>query len=56
MKFGSGEGNGGAVVRWGKYLDNGIWIRLWKFRSLWTKWRFRWGYVSIGIILFHWSN
>jgi len=54
MKFGPSDGNSGAIIRWGKKLDNGIWIRRWIFHRLWTKWRFSQGYVNFGIILFRW--
>jgi hypothetical protein len=56
MKFGSSDGNSGAIIRWGKKLDNGIWIRRWRFHRLWTKWRFSQRYVNFGIILFHWDK
>ncbi len=56
MKFGPNEGNSGAMIRWGKYLDNGVWITVWKFRSLWLRRRFMKGYANFGIIVFRWNN
>jgi len=37
LKLGPSEGNSRAVIRWGKYLDHGIWIthpdlRNWQWR------------------------
>lgn len=37
MKLGSDEGNTRAIIRFGRYLDKGVWftlksIRGWKFR------------------------
>ncbi len=26
LKLGTSEGNSGAIIRWGKYLDNGLWF------------------------------
>jgi len=56
MKLGTDEGNSGAIIRWGRYLDNGIWIRRWRFRNLWLQWRFRSRYISLGFVLFAWGN
>jgi len=56
MKTGPDEGNSGAILRWGKCLDNGIWIRGWRFKKLWTQWKFRQGYISLGIIVLHYGN
>ena len=57
MKFGPDEGNSGAIIRWGKHLDNGIWITTWKFRRLWFKsWKIRNGYIDLGIIIIQWGN
>lgn len=56
IKFGTDEGNSGAIVRWGKYLDNGIWFRRLRFRRSWFKYRFMNGYWDFGIIAIHWGN
>jgi hypothetical protein len=55
MKIGPDEGNM-AIIRWGKHLDNGIWIRTWKFRRLWSRWKFKRGYVCFGIVVLHYNN
>lgn len=57
IKYGPIEGNSGAVIRWGECLDNGIWFRGWKYRKLWKKWKYIKGrYLSLGIVVFQWSN
>lgn len=54
IKLGPSEGNCGALIRFGRCLDKGIWIRTWNFRSLWTSFRFAPGYLSLGVVCFHW--
>ena len=52
IKLGPNGGNGGAVIRWGKHLDNGIWFlpfRYWE--KLLFRFRFMRGYWNFG--LFH---
>ena len=49
MMIGPDEGNSGAVIRWGRELDNGVWVRGWKYRNLWFKWRFLKGYWNFGV-------
>lgn len=56
MKLGPDGGNSGAIIRWGKYLDNGIWVRTWRFRKLWFKYRFMYGYFNFGFFVIHWNN
>jgi len=59
MRIGPDDGNSGAVIRWGKHLDNGVWFRLWRHRKLWTKrsaWRYLPGYLSLGIVQFRWGS
>jgi len=57
MRLGPEVGNSGAIIRWGTYLDNGIWITTWKFRRLWFKdWKIRKGYIDLGIIVIQWGN
>lgn len=56
MKIGPSSGNSGAIMRWGKSLDNGIWLRLWNFRSLWFQVKIRRGYIDLGIICIRWGN
>lgn len=56
LKIGIDEGNRGAIIRWGKRLDNGIWFRVWRFRSLWLKWKFRKNYLDFGIFCIHYGN
>jgi len=53
MKIGSDEGNSGALIRFGKHLDHGIWIRRWRFRKLWLKWRFMRDYIDLGVFVIH---
>jgi len=53
MKIGSDEGNSGALIRFGKHLDHGIWIRRWRFRKLWLKWRFMRDYIDLGFFVIH---
>lgn len=55
MKFGPDEGNSGAIIRWGKYWDNGIWIQ-YRYKRLWFKWRFRKNYINLGFIRISWGN
>lgn len=57
LTFGRSEGNSGAIVRWGKYLDNGIWITVWKFRRLWFKgWKIQKHYINLGFFTVQWGN
>ena len=56
IQLGPDEGNSGAIIRWGKTLDNGIWIRRWRHRRLWFNFRKKKGYLSLGIIVFHLGN
>ena len=56
MKIGRSEGNDGAVIRWGKHLDNGMWFTQWWCKSLWIKLRIRYGYVRVGPLLLRWGN
>ena len=51
IKIGIDEGNSGAIIRYGKYLDKGLWIRRWKFRRLWFRWRIMQGYIDLGILV-----
>ena len=34
IKLGPSEGNSGALVRWGRHLDNGLWLTSWRFRFI----------------------
>lgn len=54
--LGPGEGNRGALIRWGRFLDNGVWLRIRKYRRLWPRWRFRRGYLDIGFVVIRWGN
>lgn len=54
IKIGPGPGNSGGVVRIGSKLDSGVWVRGWKFRSLWFRWKLRKGLADFGFILFRW--
>jgi|GEM_PF-6897420 len=56
MKIGPDEGNSGAIIRWGKHLDNGLWLRIWKHKKLWFKWRLMKGYLDFGFFVFRWGN
>jgi hypothetical protein len=54
MKIGPSEGNSGAIIRWGKHLDNGLWLR--KIGKRHTNWRFRRGYVRLPFATFMFGN
>jgi hypothetical protein len=56
IKFGNDNGNSGGIFRYGKYLDNGIWIRTWKFRKLWLQWKLQPGYLDFGLFCICYSN
>ena len=56
FKIGADEGNRGAIIRWGRYLDNGIWSRLWRFRKLWFRLKFIKGYLNFGLFCIHYGN
>jgi hypothetical protein len=58
MKFGPDEGNSGAIVRWGKHLDNGVWIawKHWKSQRLLKRFRFMRGYIAISLLTVMWGN
>lgn len=53
MKLGPDNGNGGAVIRFGKHLDKGVWLRGWNFRKLWLRWRIRRNLIDLGIVCVH---
>ncbi len=55
-KIGSDIGNSGAIIRWGKYLDNGIWMRKWRFKKIWFKWKMKKRYTDLGIFVIQWGN
>lgn len=57
FEIGPSEGNKGAIIRWGKYKDNGVWLLRWKFRDLWS-WKFYWkdGWVRLWCFDIHWRN
>lgn len=54
IKLGPGEGNSGAVIRFGRHWDKGLWFRLWRFRKLWFRWRFRPGLIDLGFVVIQW--
>ena len=54
--IGSDEGNSGALLRWGKRFDNGIWFKVWRFRKLWFKFKFMKNYLDFGIFCIHYGN
>jgi hypothetical protein len=56
IKIGSDEGNSGAIIRWGKHWDNGIWIRRWKYKKLWKRFKLRKNYIDLGILQIRWNN
>ena len=56
LTIGPSNGNEGALIRWGKYLDNGIWYRSWKFKNLWFGCKFKKHYVDLGLICIMWGN
>lgn len=57
IKIGPDEGNSGAIIRWGKYLDNGVWIawRHWNSRLV-KRFRFMRGYIAISLLTISWGN
>jgi len=57
IKLGPDNGNSGALIRWGKHLDNGVWFRPWCHRILWTKWNYiPHRYLSLGVVVIQWGN
>ena len=56
IKFGNDNGNSGGIFRYGKYLDNGIWFRTWKFRKLWLQWKLQPGYLDFGLFCICYGN
>ena len=56
IKFGNDDGNSGGIFRYGKYLDNGIWFRTWKFRKLWLQWKFQPRYLDFGLFCICYGN
>lgn len=56
FKFGRDEGNSGALIRWGKYLDNGIWYRTRRFKKLWGNWKIMKGYLDCGFFVIQYGN
>jgi len=58
MKIGPSEGNSGAIVRWGRHLDNGIWLawKHWNSRNLLMRFRVRRGHIAIGLLDIAWGN
>jgi hypothetical protein len=52
FKFGTDNGNSGAIIRWGKYLDNGIWFHDFNFKFI----KFRKNYIDLGFLSIMWSN
>lgn len=61
IKLGPDNGNSGAIIRCGKYLEYGVWFRVWNFRKLWTQWRFRpraglWDFGVFTILLPEWRE
>ncbi len=55
MRIGPDEGNSGAIIRWGKHLDKGVWLRTWRMRALWTwkHWKLRKRYIDLGVVCLH---
>ena len=51
-KLGPDEGNSGALVRWGRCLDNGVWLCAPRWRRL----RRRAGYLALPFATVRWGN
>jgi len=58
IKIGPDEGNSGAIVRWGRYLDNGVWLawKHWCSPRMLTRCRIRHGYVALSLLTVSWGN
>ena len=56
LQFGKDSGNSGALIRWGRYLNNGVWYRPIKFRKLWFQYKIRKGLIDLGLICVHYGN
>jgi hypothetical protein len=61
MKIGPSEGNSGAIVRWGRHLDNGVWFswRFWSNRNMLTRFRILplgAKYIAVGLLTVQWGN
>lgn len=57
IQVGPSEGNQGAIIRWGKFKDNGIWFIQWKFRDIYRwKFDFEGGHVRLWCFDIHWRN
>ncbi len=57
IKFGTDDGNSGAVIRWGKHLDNGVWFLPFRhWRRLIFRFRFMRGYWNFGLFHISWGN
>lgn len=58
MKFGPDKGNSGAIIRWGRKLDNGVWFawKMWNSRNHLTRFTIRRGYVAFGLLDVSWGN
>lgn len=58
MKIGPSDGNSGAIVRWGRHLDNGVWLawKHWSSRNMLTRCRVERGYVALSLLTVQWGN
>lgn len=51
LALGPSKGNAGAILRWGKHLDNGLWLCQLPFRF-----RIRRGYIALPWLTIMWGN
>ena len=58
MTWLSSAGNSGAILRWGNYLDNGVWIdwRYWQSLKMMTRFKIKHGYLACSILSMRWGN
>ena len=58
IKIGPSEGNSGALIRWGKHWDNGVWFswKHWSSKNLLMRFRAMKGYLAVSLLTVHWGN
>jgi hypothetical protein len=58
MRWGPSEGNSGAIVRWGKHLDNGVWFawRHWRSKRMLLRLRVMRKYIAVSLLCIHWGQ
>ena len=53
IKLGPSSGNSGAVIRFGRHLDRGVWLHTWNFRKLWLNFYLRGRRLNLGPVCIH---